>query len=72
MELTRKDHPPVILVSLLIVATLALVFLWLVWPSDSDIPPGFAVWFAFCGLLGLGVTGLAGWALIVFATNYKG
>lgn len=31
-----------------------------------------AAWFAFCGLLGLGLLGLLAWAVIKLVTHYAG
>lgn len=39
-------------------------------PEPPKTPIGFKVWFAFCGLLGLGLVGLIVWAVIALVTHY--
>jgi Na+/melibiose symporter-like transporter len=61
-----------LLIAILIAVALVLALIYFVWPHDSDIPFGFALWFAFCAAFGFALTGLIAWALFTFATNYKG
>lgn len=65
-----------IITSFAMVIGLLAVFLFLVWPDNSHVRPEIPVWFVAWGIFsvttGLGVLGLASWALFTFATNYKG
>jgi hypothetical protein len=39
-------------------------------PNMPKMPIGFKIWFAFCALLGLGLTGLIVWAVIALVTHF--
>jgi hypothetical protein len=41
-------------------------------PKLPPIGKGFAAWFAFCAVVGLGVLGVAAWAVITLVHHFAG
>jgi hypothetical protein len=39
-------------------------------PSPGHAGAGFAIWFAFCALIGLAMLGLIAWAIVTLVTHF--